>query len=109
MEAIDELGEMPAKVKPEEVKLAQQVMATFEGQVDFESYKDEYQVGLREIIDAKIEGREIVAPEVEAPPKVVNLMDALRKSLDSISANRKKIASPLEGKSTKEEGKRKRA
>jgi DNA end-binding protein Ku len=89
MEAIDELSEMPAKVKPEEVKLAQQVMATFEGHVDFESYKDEYQVGLREIIDAKIEGREIVAPEVEAPPKVVNLMEALRKSLDTISAKKK--------------------
>jgi DNA end-binding protein Ku len=94
MEAIDELAEMPEKVKPEEVKLAQQVMATFEGDVDFESYKDEYQVGLREIIDAKIEGREIVAPEVEAPPKVVNLMDALRKSLDSISAGKKKPAGP---------------
>jgi DNA end-binding protein Ku len=95
MEAIDELADMPAKVKPEEVRLAQQVMGTFEGQIDFESYKDEYQVGLREIIDAKIEGREIVAPEVEAPPKVVNLMDALRKSLDSISANKKKPATPV--------------
>jgi DNA end-binding protein Ku len=95
MEAIDELADMPAKVKPEEVKLAQQVIGTFEGEVDFESYKDEYQVGLREIIDAKIEGREIVAPEIEAPPKVVNLMDALRKSLDSISANKKKGAAPV--------------
>jgi DNA end-binding protein Ku len=95
MDAIDELAEMPAKVKPEEVKLAQQVMGTFEGEIDFESYKDEYQVGLREIIDAKIEGREIVAQEVEAPPKVVNLMDALRKSLDSISASRKKTAVPM--------------
>jgi len=94
MEAIDELTDIPEKVKPEEVKLAQQVMATFEGDVDFTSYKDEYQVGLREIIDAKIEGREIVAPEVEAPPKVVNLMDALRKSLDSISAGKKKPAAP---------------
>ena len=92
MEAIDELNEMPDKVKPEEVKLAQQVMATFAGEVDFETYKDEYQVGLREIIDAKIEGREIVAQEVEAPPKVVNLMEALRKSLDTISATRKKTA-----------------
>ena len=92
MEAIDELGDMPEKVKPEEVKLAQQVMATFSGELDFDSYKDEYQVGLREIIDAKIEGREIVAQEIEAPPKVVNLMDALRKSLDSISAGRKKTA-----------------
>jgi DNA end-binding protein Ku len=109
MEAIDELSDMPAKVKPEEVKLAQQVMGTFEGQIDFESYKDEYQVGLREIIDAKIEGREVVAPEVEAPPKVVNLMDALRKSLDSISASRKKVTATAEVKGAKEEGKRKRA
>jgi DNA end-binding protein Ku len=90
MKEIDELSDMPAKVKPDEVKLAQQVMGTFEGELDFDSYKDEYQVGLREIIDAKIDGREIVAPEPEAPPKVVNLMEALRKSLDTISANKKK-------------------
>ena len=92
MDAIDELGDMPAKIKPDEVRLAQQVIGTFEGGVDFQSYRDEYQIGLREIIDAKIEGREIVSPEVEAPPKVVNLMDALRKSLDSISGSKKKPA-----------------
>ena len=89
MDAIEELADMPAKVKPEEVKLARQVMGTFEGDVDFTSYTDDYQAGLREIIDAKIEGREIVAQEVEAPPKVVNLMEALRKSLDTISAKKK--------------------
>ena len=90
MDTIDELTGVPAKVKSEEVKLARQVMSTFEGDVDFKSYRDEYQDGLRQIIDAKIEGREVVVPEVEAPPKVVNLMEALRKSLDSISASRKK-------------------
>jgi DNA end-binding protein Ku len=84
MDAIDELTDMPETVKPSEVKLAQQVIGTFEGAIDFASYRDEYQQGLREIIDAKIEGREIVAQEEEAPPKVVNLMDALRKSLDAI-------------------------
>ena len=34
----------------------------------------------------------MVAPDVEAPPKVVNLMEALRKSLDSVSAEKKKSA-----------------
>jgi DNA end-binding protein Ku len=92
MDQIEELADMPSDVKPAEVKLAQQVMATFEGEVDFQSLKDEYQEGLREIIDAKIEGREIVAEEIEAPPKVVNLMEALRKSLDTISAGKKKTA-----------------
>lgn len=90
MDAIDELGDMPASVKPDEVKLAKQVMSTFEGKADLTAYRDEYQEGLRAIIDAKIEGREIVTHEIEAPPKVVNLMEALRKSLDSISASKKK-------------------
>jgi DNA end-binding protein Ku len=88
MKAIDELADVPEAVKPDEMKLARQVIGTFEGDLDFEAYRDEYQEGLREIIDAKISGREIVAQEVEAPPKVVNLMDALRKSLDTISAKK---------------------
>src|SRR5438552_13267671 len=96
MNAIEELADMPESVKPAEVALAKQVMGTFEGEVDLASYRDEYQTGLREIIDAKIEGREIVAQEIEAPPKVVNLMDALRKSLDTISAAQKKSASIVE-------------
>jgi DNA end-binding protein Ku len=104
MDAIEELADMPEKVKPEEVKLAKQVMGTFEGDVDLKEYPDAYQVGLREIIDAKIEGREIVAPEVEAPPKVVNLMEALRKSLDTIGAKKKPAAAHAT-----EEKKRKRA
>ena len=96
MDAIDELADMPATVKQDEVKLARQVMGTFEGDVDLQEYRDDYQVGLREIIDAKIEGREVVTQEVEAPPKVVNLMEALRKSLDTISASKKKTAPPVE-------------
>jgi DNA end-binding protein Ku len=106
MDAIDELSDMPAAVKPAEVKLAQQVMGTFEGDLDFRSYRDEYQEGLREIIDAKIEGREVVAQEIEAPPKVVNLMEALRKSLDAVSAGKKK---PTDIRAAAPERKRARA
>ena len=47
MDSIDELADMPTTVKPAEVKLAQQVMGTFEGELDFTSYRDEYQEGLR--------------------------------------------------------------
>jgi DNA end-binding protein Ku len=89
MDAIDELADMPEQVKPAEVALAQQVIGTFEGAIDFADYRDEYQDGLREIIDAKMAGREVAAPEIQEPPKVVNLMEALRRSLDSISGSRK--------------------
>ena len=62
--------DMPDTVKPAEVALAQQVIGTFEGEIDFAAdYKDEYQEGLRGIIDAKIAGREVVAPEVQEPPE----------------------------------------
>jgi DNA end-binding protein Ku len=100
MDAIDELADVPEHVKPQEVELARQVMGTFEGELDFAAYKDEYQEGLREIIDAKVEGREVVAPEVEEAPKVVNLMEALRKSLDNISATKKKAA-PAQARASK--------
>jgi DNA end-binding protein Ku len=92
MDAIEELADMPESVKPAEIDLARQVIGTFAGEVDLNDYRDGYQEGLREIIDAKVAGREIVAPEVQEPPKVVNLMDALRRSLDSISVSRKKPA-----------------
>jgi len=68
------------------------VIGTFEGSIDFADYRDDYQEGLREIIDAKIAGREIVAPEVQEPPTVVNLMEALRRRLDAISGAPKKPA-----------------
>jgi DNA end-binding protein Ku len=90
MSAIDELGDVPSKVKPDEIKLAKQVISTFEGTLDLHDYKDEYQEELRRVIDAKIEGREIAEPVEETPPKVVNLMEALRKSLDSVSKGKKK-------------------
>jgi DNA end-binding protein Ku len=68
------------------------VIETFEGPLNLADYKDEYREGLQRIIDAKIAGEEIVAPSVEAPPKVVNLMEALKKSLDAVSGQKKKPA-----------------
>jgi DNA end-binding protein Ku len=92
MNNIEELGGVPSKVKPEEIKLAKQVMGNFEGQLDLSEYRDEYQEELQRIIDAKIAGEEVVATSEEAPPKVVNLMDALRQSLDRVSTGKKKAA-----------------
>jgi DNA end-binding protein Ku len=92
MDNIDELQTVPAKVKPEEIKLAKQVIENFEGTLDWEEYRDEYQEELQRIIDAKVAGEEVVATVEEAPPKVVNLMDALRQSLDRVSAGKKKSA-----------------
>ena len=91
-DSIEELNTIPSKVKPQEIQLAKQVIGTFEKKLDLSDYRDEYREGLQKIIDAKIAGEEVVAPAEEAPPKVVNLMEALRKSLDSVSDQKKKSA-----------------
>ena len=46
MDAIDELTHVPEKLKPEEVKLARQVMSTFEGEVDLEGIPRRISAGL---------------------------------------------------------------
>ena len=94
MDNIEELDGVPSKVKPDEIKLAKQVIGNFEGKLDLAEYKDDYQEELQRIIDAKIAGEEVVAPDEEAPPKVVNLMDALRQSLDRVSTKRRSRPRP---------------
>jgi DNA end-binding protein Ku len=98
MSAIDELKLVPARIKPDEVKLARQVIGNFETEGDLTQYRDEYQDELRKIIDAKVEGREVTPEAEEAPPKVVNLMEALRQSLERVSATKKHTAKIVEGR-----------
>jgi DNA end-binding protein Ku len=106
IDQVEELNSVTTNVKPEEAKLARQIIESFEGPLDLTTYKDEYQEGLKAIIDAKIAGQEIVAPAAEAPPKVVNLMEALKKSLDAVSTHKKK---PAKAVAEKPAAKRKRA
>jgi DNA end-binding protein Ku len=113
IDQIDELGGVPKNVKPEELKLAQQVVEMFSGDLNIKDYRDEYKEELRRIIDAKVSGEEVVAaPVVEAPTNVVDLMAALRRSLDAVSAGKKPAAKADLGKkapAAKAEPKRKRA
>jgi len=92
MEDVSEYDLLPEKPKAAEVQLARQVISTFEKPLDLKQYKDEYQSELRRIIDAKVAGEEVVATEAETPSKVVDLMEALRKSLANVSEGKKKPA-----------------
>ncbi len=92
MSEVSEYDLLPEKTKTAEVQLARQVISTFEKPLDLKQYKDEYQSELRRIIDAKVAGEEVVATEEETPSKVVDLMEALRKSLATVSEGKKKPA-----------------
>jgi DNA end-binding protein Ku len=109
MSDIDEFKYVPSKIKPDEIRLAKQVIGNFETGGDLTQYEDDYQNELRKMIDAKIAGKEIVAPKEEAPPKVVNLMDALRQSLERVSSAKKqtaKIKGQLKGQRAEGKGQR---
>lgn len=71
-----------AKHDSEELDLARELITRKTAKFDPGQFHDHYREALKELIEAKIENREPVALEEDIPtPKVVNLMDALRKSL----------------------------
>jgi DNA end-binding protein Ku len=82
--AVAEYGrDTKAKPKDQEIKLAHQLIESLAGEFEPEKYRDEFRVQMREMIEAKKQGREIAAaPEVRLAP-VIDLMEALKKSLES--------------------------
>jgi DNA end-binding protein Ku len=71
------------QVSAEEVKLARTLIeASTAEDFDFAKYRDEYTSQVKELIEAKAAGKKIVAGRTEEEPAVINLMDALRQSLD---------------------------
>lgn len=55
-----------------------------------EDFKDEYQARLRDAIMKKIQGKEIVTADNSEPGNVIDLMEALQKSLEMSSGKKKK-------------------
>lgn len=66
----------------DELKLTKTLMeATQKDEFDISQFENVYHDRLRELIDAKIAGKEIVAPPEEHQEQVINLMDALKASV----------------------------
>ena len=70
--------------RPQELAMASSLIDSMAGDFDPDAYTDNYRAALQEVIDAKVEGREVVAPEEEdeAPAQAVDLMAALRASVE---------------------------
>jgi DNA end-binding protein Ku len=78
-------------ISEQELAMAKTLINSMDTPFDPSQYKDEYQVKLRELIEAKIAGKEVVAPEAETAGKVIDLMEALRVSVEK-AQNEKKPA-----------------
>ena len=82
----DALPDKKPKVAKKEREMAEQLIASLSTEFDPSAYRDEYREQLLALIERKAEGKEIVAPEVEAPKetKVPDLMAALEESIAAV-------------------------
>jgi DNA end-binding protein Ku len=72
------------ETRPAELAMASSLIDSMSGSFKADEFTDNYRQALQEVIDAKVEGREIVQPEEaeEAPAAAVDLMAALKASVE---------------------------
>ena len=82
-------------VRPQEQAMAESLVESMAGDFEPEQYTDEYREALQQVIEAKIEGREVIDTTPEKPDtgQVVDLMAALRASVDAAKRGRGETAS----------------
>ncbi|MEV0149581.1 MULTISPECIES: Ku protein [unclassified Nonomuraea] len=93
-----EFLEEDIEVRPQELKMAESLITTMESDFDPTEYHDAYREALQQVIEAKVEGKEVVAPqggEEEGGP-AVDLMAALRASVEA--AKRERSGQPARGR-----------
>jgi DNA end-binding protein Ku len=77
-----EFGPPPkGEIDGDMVAIAASIIDRRSGAFDPADFRDRYQDALRELVAEKTKGQVVTAREVEEPPKVINLMDALKRSL----------------------------
>jgi DNA end-binding protein Ku len=76
-----------------EVKLAKSLIeASTADKFDFSKYQDQYTEGVRKLIESKAAGKKVVASREEGEPAIINLMDALRESLQEAKTSKRSRA-----------------
>lgn len=83
---LDVLPDKKPKVAKREREMAEQLIASLSTEFEPNQYRDEYREQLLSLIEQKAEGKEIVAPEAEAPKatKAPDLMAALEESIAAV-------------------------
>src|SRR5918999_2652316 len=71
-------------VKDAELELARQVIGSLEGDFVADDFENQYRTELRQMLEAKLEGQEIARPEPVPEAPVVDLMEALRRSVAEV-------------------------
>jgi DNA end-binding protein Ku len=89
------------EVKEAELELARQVIDSLAADFDPSALESDYRSSLHEMLEAKLAGQEIKRPEpVEEETPVIDLMEALRQSVDEAQKSKKPAASRSRSKSS---------
>lgn len=96
------------EVKEAELELARQVIDSLAADFDATALESEYRRDLREMLEAKLSGQEIKRPEPVEETPVIDLMEALRQSVDEAQKQKKAPASSR-SKAKSSSGTRKKA
>jgi DNA end-binding protein Ku len=88
---IDEAVE-ETEVKGPELAMATQLVESLVGDFDPKDYENQYRNDLRAMLEAKLEGKEIAAPEPASEAPVVDLMEALKQSVAQAQQTKDKSA-----------------
>jgi DNA end-binding protein Ku len=96
------------EVKKAELDLAQQVMKSLVGEFDPSELQSQYRSDLRQLLEAKLDGQEIARPEPVAEAPVVDLLEALKRSVQE-AQGRKPAASSSKKKAAAKSGSPRRA
>jgi len=94
------------EVKDAELQLAGQVINSLAGDWNPEDFENEYRRDLRAMLDAKLAGEQIKRPEPVAETPVIDLMEALRRSVAEVQTSKKTKAAPKSGSRRKTAAKR---
>jgi len=76
------------KINPKELEMAKALIESLADSFDPNRYKDEYREAVMKVVQAKMEGEVIEAPEAPQPAKVMDLMEALRASVEAAKKQR---------------------
>jgi DNA end-binding protein Ku len=76
-----EFDKAGGEVDRDMLAIAETIMERRKSSFEPASFRDRYQDALRELVDTKLKGEVRPTREVAEPPKVINLMEALKRSL----------------------------
>jgi len=77
------------KINPKELEMAKALIESLADSFDPSRYKDEYREAVMRVVQAKVDGEVIEAPATPQTAKVMDLMEALRASVEAAKKSRK--------------------